>query len=178
MKSPHYLEKLLCHPKAADLLHLFPNTKEITESFGAWNAISTHLPHLDRANPDVVALVIGDGHSPRTGALLAMSTAWEVHSIDPLLRQKHVGKIKRLHVHRAEFPSSRVMSFEGRRVLAVAVHSHARLEPILDIKCWYLDAVAIPCCVPQGVGVPPTKLYHDKRIWSPERTVHVWKGLK
>ena len=178
MKSPYYLERILAHPRAKDMLKLFPNSKEVTETFGAWEAVQKHLPHLDRANPDIVAIVIGDGHSPRTGALIAMSTSWEVHSIDPLLRPKHVGKIKRLHVHREPFPSSSVDGFEGKRVVVVAVHSHAPFEPILNIRCSHMDAVAIPCCVPHVLPNLKPQIYADAAIWSPERNVHVWKGIK
>jgi len=178
LKSPYYLERILAHPRAKDMLKLFPNSKEVTETFGAWEAVQKHLPHLDRANPDIVAIVIGDGHSPRTGALIAMSTSWEVHSIDPLLRPKHVGKIKRLATHRECFPSPSVMQFDGKKVVVVAVHSHAGFNPILDIECTSLDAVAIPCCVPHKLPGLTPQVYADTAIWSPERNVHIWKGIK
>jgi len=40
---------------------------------------------LSLRDPNVVAVVVGDGRTPRTAALLAMRTRWTVWSIDPAL---------------------------------------------------------------------------------------------
>ena len=67
-------------------LGLFPDAKEITESMACLQAATEHLPETVRlADSDVVALVIGDGRTPRTAALLAMRSKWSVISIDPAL---------------------------------------------------------------------------------------------
>ena len=68
-------------------MNLFPNMQEISESMACLAAVTEQLadgqPLL--ADSDVVAIVIGDGRTPRTAALLAMRTRWTVVSIDPAL---------------------------------------------------------------------------------------------
>ena len=67
-------------------LGLFPNVQEITESMACLEAVREHLAGLVSLScPAVCAVVVGDGRTPRTGALLAMRTKWHVVSIDPAL---------------------------------------------------------------------------------------------
>lgn len=69
-------------------INLFPNTQEISESMACLAAVTEHLCDGGEellADPDVVALVVGDGRAPRTAALVAMRTKWQVVSIDPAL---------------------------------------------------------------------------------------------
>jgi len=64
---------------------LFPNAKEISESVACLEAVTTRLD-LPLTCTDTVAIVIGDGRTPRTAALLAMRTKWaRIISIDPAL---------------------------------------------------------------------------------------------
>ena len=64
---------------------LFPNSQEITESMACVETIGEKLPDVRTASGDVVVVVIGDGRTPRTAALLAMRTKWQVISVDPAL---------------------------------------------------------------------------------------------
>lgn len=64
---------------------LFPNTQEITESMACLETIRERLPEVPMSSSDVIAVVIGDGRTPRTAALLSMRTKWHVLSIDPAL---------------------------------------------------------------------------------------------
>ena len=68
--------------------NIFPNIKEITESMGAFVAIHEHLIKngIDRNSNKVDVYAIGDGHSPRTAALIACLTKWNCISIDPQMR--------------------------------------------------------------------------------------------
>ena len=66
-------------------LGLFPNVQEITESMACLEAIREHLHFVSMSNPDVCIVVVGDGRTPRTAALMAMRTKWQVVSIDPAL---------------------------------------------------------------------------------------------
>lgn len=66
-------------------LGLFPNVQEITESMACVEALREHLPEVLLTDRDVVAVVVGDGRTPRTGALLAMRTKWACVSVDPAL---------------------------------------------------------------------------------------------
>jgi len=65
---------------------LFPNAQEISESMACLQAAIEHLHAVvSLSDTDVVALVVGDGRTPRTAALLAMRTRWTVLSVDPAL---------------------------------------------------------------------------------------------
>ena len=58
-------------------MELFPNTKEITESMACLAAVTEKLRGtVDPTDPDCVCVVVGDGRTPRTAALLAMRTKW------------------------------------------------------------------------------------------------------
>ena len=67
-------------------------TKELTESMACFNAIRNYLllnkGPFDPKDEGVTALVIGDGSTPRTGALLALRTSWQVTSVDPAFTTK------------------------------------------------------------------------------------------
>jgi len=80
--------KLKCSP---ELIHSFPNAKEITESMAVLNSI-TKIKGLDYdlfKREDVLCIIPGDGVFPRTGCLTALRTNWQVISIDPLMKVKH-----------------------------------------------------------------------------------------
>ena len=49
-------------------MNLFPNVQEITESMACLAALTEHLGDQVASEDDVVAVVIGDGRSPRTAA--------------------------------------------------------------------------------------------------------------
>jgi len=192
LKRPSdHLDRFFCHTARARLVNLFPNAKEVTESVGAFHAVNQHLM-IDRSDPNVTAIVVGDGHSPRTGALIALSTNWNVWSVDPVLKTKYRGVSERLTLIDAKIEDSPGWNLPGKRVVIVAVHSHARLQDaVRKVRaCARLDAVSIPCCVKQHVmyldsegddtvvPVPPDVTYEDGAILSPERTVLVWKNIE
>ncbi|CAF3853397.1 unnamed protein product [Adineta steineri] len=97
-----YLDQFLQLICAPDLITmgLFPNAKEITESFAVWTALRRYiLPKLSLSsssstttcttdNRQNAIIVVGDGMTPRTAALCAYLTKgqWQCYSIDPLLQ--------------------------------------------------------------------------------------------
>ena len=88
--SGKYLNSLVnlrCGPDML-LLRLFPNAKEVTESFGAYEAVAKHLRDFPRKDPNIRLVVVGDGHTPRTAATFAFRSAWECYSVDPVLNNK------------------------------------------------------------------------------------------
>ena len=181
--SLRYLDgfvKLKCAP---DLLAwgVFPNAKEITEAMAAWRAVRVNCRHWlkERTN----CYVIGDGRTPRLGALVACLSGWNVTSIDPIMHERflHQTQIKRLLCCKklAEEVFTKGMIWEKLpRAVILAVHSHAKLQPIWE---WCLRmykevlCVAIPCCVPQETGEDPAAEYADWGIHSPKRTVKIWR---
>lgn len=174
--SLRYLNELVRLRCTNDLLalRLFPDMKEITESFGAYSAVRDHLDHR-LSDPSITVLVVGDGHTPRTGATFAFRSAWSCYSVDPRLTLKpdHL-RIDRLESRPCLIEDMPVLVADGP-VIVVAVHSHASLGVTVRKVCANrIDVVAIPCCVPQVLDQAPTEVYDDSGIWSPKREVRIW----
>jgi len=176
-----YLDELIKLKCASDLLAtgLFPNAKEITESFGAFRAVTKHCYGVkSRGDKDIVIICVGDGVGPRTSSVFAFRSAWECISVDPNMRLNKELKIKRITRVKAKIENWRYDA-KGKRVVIVAVHSHAKLDDAVTAvsNAKELKVVAIPCCVPQEIHSGLFKLiaeYEDWRIVSPKRTIKVW----
>jgi hypothetical protein len=183
---------------AGDMLAtgVFPNAKEITESFAAHNAVMRKLgcsvEMLKRLNPIIV--VIGDGSTPRTGATFAFKSPFHVISIDPNLNWiDYDRKVDRLTCYREtlrDFCSSPrtgyIPLFANKDpVILVNVHGHV---PSAELKQFYklvgdrlFAVVEIPCCYPQysiDAFGEPTIEYIDWGIHSEKRIVRIWKFKK
>lgn len=176
MKHINEFMLLKCAP---DLLlgGYFPNVKEITESMAAYDAVRNY--GWDKGfrwdDPNIQCFVIGDGRTPRTGALFAYRTKWQVFSIDPQLKTVYSPPFpQRLYVVPRKIEDWACM-WEGDTAVIIAVHSHAPLAIALEkIKARHTLIVAIPCCCGQTIGREPDKEYIDKGILSPKRTVKIW----
>lgn len=163
-------------------LQVFPNTKEITESFGAYHGAIRAIggqQHLRRTDVDVI--IAGDGCSPRTGVTFALRSAWNIISIDPLMRDQWLKDfgIRRLSVLRAKVEDMPVR--RDNELIIVLPHSHAPMKEVLkNLKSKKArHIVSIPCCVPDIVkelGYPHESI-EDFGIWSPKRCVHIWKNV-
>jgi hypothetical protein len=183
-----YLDELIrCGVGDRLLSHgLFPNAKEVTESFAAYSAVLRHLPDIALSDRRVTLVAVGDGHSPRTGALFALRSAWRCISVDPALKEtgrrpvgrpvsRGWGRIDRLEVIAARVED---VTVEADVAVIVAVHSHAPLDAaVRSVRANRIAVVAMPCCVPQVLSTEPDVAYQDPGIWSPERTVLVWRNL-
>lgn len=184
--SLRYMDEFLGLHCANDLLRLgvFPNAKEITESFSCFRAAVNcfgGMPSCGR--DDVTAVVVGDGVSPRTAILFALRTKWRAVSIDPLLRAKWQG-LNPAGIDRLEGIAKHVQHTGKRRfrgdLVIVFPHSHAPTSEALDrFTCTgERHVVWLPCCVPPNVPSRPTPdhSYEDFGVWSPQRTVMVWRA--
>jgi hypothetical protein len=179
-----YMDEFIKQYKsAADLLLLgiYPNAKEITESYGALNAVRTRLKQYDLADQNVTLISVGDGKTPSTAALFAFKTAWNCISIDPNLDQNKIplweGQIKRLHCVSRKVEDCK-NSITYNKLVIVGVHSHAPIEAILqNLKGKERSLVAIPCCIPYEYTKSPCKTYTDAGINSPKNLVKVWKAI-
>ncbi len=169
--------RLKCAPDLL-VLGMYPNAKEITESMSAVEAVLRCCRGPILGDQRVQAYVIGDGSTPRTGAMLAMRTRWTVHSIDPALKDRERnGRVQRLHVHRCkaeEFTLVPWPAWDLQLSVVVAVHSHAPFGPFWARVPSPKLGIAIPCCVPQEADAPPLIEYEDMGNASPCRTVKVW----
>lgn len=181
-----YMDDFLqCHA-APDMIEmgLFPNSKEITESFAAYRAAKKYLgPRLMIGDANVTLVAVGDGGTPRTAGTFAFRSRWNCFSVDPGLGDKtRWSKIARLTCikKRIEDCSPEEMGITAQsRVVIVSVHSHATLEVSLKPFAGVHDlaVIAIPCCVKLDLDVNPDHIYDDWGIWSPERTVKVWPSV-
>lgn len=174
------LTQLRCGPDLL-ALNVFPNAKEVSESFGAFRAAREQLHDygFPLGDPRITCVCVGDGVSPRTGATFAFRSAWNCFSVDPALRSKW--QTARKSVDRLEVIPGRIecQGFTSDRVVVVAVHSHARLEAALrTIRANRVAVIAIPCCVDQVLPWAPDLEYEDFGILSPRRTVKVWRNIE
>ena len=154
-------------------MSLWPNDKEFTESAACVNAVQKYSP-FKLADKNITAFVIADGRTPRTGALLAIESAWKIHSIDPML--KHSGlhpRIERLFMHRKK--AENFYCQHNGSIVIVAPHSHANLLQCLKTyKAYDAFIVSLPCCINDNVGVPITT-YEDFNCLSPKRRINIYR---
>lgn len=178
-KSLHYIGEMFSLRCAPDLLALglFPDAKELTESFAAYHAVRNHLPRFSLRDPEVTLVSVGDGSTPRTAGTFAFRSSWRCISVDPLLRVNDPWPIQRLELHPKRIEEIRI---RAPRVVVVAVHSHARLDAALrSIEAEDLAVVAIPCCVPQILGAQDhDHNYVDHGILSPQRNIYIWSRIR
>lgn len=188
--STKYLDVFLRLRCAATFceLGLFPNAKEVTESFGAYEAVRRHLPHAFM-DPTVTMIAVGDGCTPRTGATFALRSAWQCYSVDPACHETS----KRGHAYRPAmrgWTALQRLSVYPKRiedvsikatgpVVIVAVHSHASLEAAVRSVSTpsSISVIAIPCCKLQRLHVLHDLEYEDPAILSPRRRVLIWRNV-
>lgn len=186
--SLRYLTELVNLKCGPDLLALglFPNAKEVSESFAAFHAVRKHLRVMGLEGPqafgreDISVVAVGDGSTPRTAATFAFRSRWTCYSVDPRLREKWWGW-KPKGVDRLRGVAQRIEDLHpvlSGPTIIVAVHSHAKLlAAIRAVAAPACHVVAIPCCVPQELCMVPDIEYADWGIWSPERTVKIWLNV-
>jgi hypothetical protein len=168
--------KLSC---ASDLIEkkLFPNAKEVTESMAAYEAVRKHVYHKEDFrfdDPGITLVAVGDGHTPRTGALFAFRTAWKCYSVDPVLRMRDY-KIDRLKLINKKIED--IQPIVGDKMVVVAVHSHADLREVekkVISTTGNRSFISIPCCVKQELDYIKDYEYTDRGIWSSKNIVKVW----
>jgi hypothetical protein len=185
-----YIEEFVRCSCASDLLknYLFPNAKEITESFACYNAVREYIWNdVSPRDDNVLFFAVGDGKQPRTAATFAFRSRWTCISIDPELSignnryfSKHP-KIQRLYtfknkVENIEIPF--VEDIKNRIVIIGLVHSHAKINDAYNkLKGRETYVVSIPCCVKHNelCGKKPDIEYVDEGIWSSKNLVKIWK---
>lgn len=173
--NKYYIERFIGMDCAADMLahKLYPNAKEVTESFGCFEAAVNNLPYDRKDKANVVC--VGDGHTPRTAAMFAFRSPWNTYSIDPVLRDRASWKkIKRLNVIPKRIQEVE-LKFEDPVVL-VHCHAHVKIEESLQqIKAPKISVVSMECCVSQFISKrEPDLKYKDECVWSPVNEIRIW----
>ena len=163
--------RLRCAPDLLTL-GLFPNMKEVTESFAAYSAVREWHPPL--SDPSIKMVAIGDGTKPRTASTFAFRSAWECYSVDPELQLSWKWRqVARLHVIPTLIEDFHLES--DSPVVIVAVHSHASLATaVATVDAPVKMVVAIPCCKSQALDREPDFIYTDPGIWSAKNEIHGW----
>lgn len=173
--DPHYVDRLLRHSRGSELVaaRVFPNAKEVTESFAVRRAAMRYAADFPPGDASVRLVSVGDGTTPRTAAVFAVDSGWDCHSVDPRLRRTRGEGLARLASHPRMVEDVR---FTGERIVAVAVHAHVSLRTIVSrLVARDLLLIAMPCCVPVDLRDPPIEVYDDPAVWSPLRTIYVWR---
>ena len=187
--SLRYLNEFTRLKCGSDLLRskVFPNAKEITESMGAYNALRTHLQgDFPLGDDKITCVVVGDGTTPRTGALFAYRTNWNVVSIDPEMDRDFMKPgdtleewqdIERLWVARKKIEEVSLDHIVGK-LLIVCVHSHAKLsECVKKRPSSPKTIINLPCCVKPDLNIKPDISYEDYAIHSEKRIVEIYKDV-
>lgn len=171
----YYINRFFSLKCSADLLanQLFPNAKEITESFAAFEATKYLDDEFDWKNPDVNVVCVGDGVKPRTAATFALRTKWNCHSVDPILRNRSYN-IKRLNLYPSKIEDI-TLQFDTPTLIC-CVHSHAKLSHcIQSIKAPKVNIINLPCCFQSDLPFLPCIEYKDDQIWSEKNLMQIWK---
>lgn len=168
-------------------IRLFPNVKEIQESFGTFNIVTEHImtmdPNITLDNPNINVYVIGDGVSPRTAATFNFLSKWKTFSIDPLMRtEKDWSSVNNLTVLKGTGEECIEAIVEQKDyIFLVFPHSHIpELNSIYkhfkNQKVWIIN---LPCCKPnQGNGLPIKKFIGivDTNINSPKNIFNIYNN--
>ena len=187
--TSRWLDRFITLRSAPELIPFFPNAKEITETVATFSAIrkvGKRFPDILNKE-DVTCVVPGDGVMPRTGAYAAYNTKWNVVSIDPLMNEskwvgvKTVKFPRRLRTIKSTIEDI-TETFTGGLVVVLSVHSHARLNNVLDkINADTVLIAALECCVPMELDyyknykIIRTREYRDGGVWSPENRMKAWE---
>ena len=168
--------------------------KEVTETMGCFNAVRKHLlgeGKFDSKDAGTTALVIGDGSTPRVGALLALRTSWNCISVDPAFKTKIESvsqdgevtyawkNIARLSVIAKPIQEVKI---KPSKLVVVMMHCHVDLEEALlcvESECELVGIVACPCCnfierQKVFMGNPPLVDYRDQHMATPQNNMRVW----
>ncbi len=178
--STRYLERFFSLNSAEELIKykLFPNPKEITESFGMLNAVETVIhnsdPYISKDNENITCIVVGDGQKPRTGALCAFLTKWNVYSIDPDMKWLNVAnEITRLTCMAQKIEDAKLKLEVPGPVIIMMPHAHASAQASWDCiqspKKWL---VRMRCCTKDEINVPGIS-YNDPHVCSPKNKIEI-----
>jgi len=178
-RGQRYINEFLRCKCAPDLLALglFPNGKEITESFALYNAVRQHLWRRFPPNRDETLFSVGDGVTPRAAAIFAFRTDWTCYSFDPKLRMDCPFPCKRLHLVPQRFEHSGVAR-DITPDIVVLQHAHISVEQVVkSCGAGHYAVVSMPCCTKETFPYPPDVCYRDPSVWSPKNEIQVWRNI-
>lgn len=169
------LFRLKCAPDLL-ALGLYPNHKEWCESIGAYNAVVEHTD-FDLKDKSVTVVVVGDGVTPRTGAMFAFRSKWNVISVDPLMKcKKKFKSIDRLTMFKGRIEE--LDQIDSDKLIIVGVHSHASAQVSWNVGKDAKESafINIPCCKSSDMVFKATKTYNDPLIPTQKNSIEVYLG--
>ncbi len=184
-KPTYYLDRFFRRNRIGSdllLLNLFPNCKEVSESFGCYDAIWRH--GISRNDENVIVFVVGDGRVPRTGGLLAFKSKWTIISIDPMMKEWNHPEVKRLTTIKGKIEeldlSDKLEYFSTFKTQVILhVHSHAYLTHSVSklfkegAKDKVRMVVSLPCCIRDNLTSDCIS-YIDKYILSEKNRINIY----
>lgn len=180
--SSRYINRYISLSCSAELQEekMFPNVKEITESFGMLNAcmmLEQWDSEITKDNTTVSVFVVGDGKKPRTAALIAFLTKWNCVSIDPIMEYTNT-KIDRLTPFRTKIENITFKQTSETIRIVLLPHSHAEITTTFkklnrdNLKCWF---ITMPCCVPHNLNIPCVE-YRDPHVMSEKNFIKIYSN--
>ena len=136
----------------------------------------------------VTCYILGDGKVPKTGALFALMTKWNIISIDPIALSKqesNADNINRLNIY-----SMNAENYDYKEIaelyIFVSPHGHAPLELVYDKfkqqhknYKYHLIIITLDCCVTNNLANKKNiilyKKYDDFKIFSPKREIKIYE---
>lgn len=181
-RSYYYLDRYISLRCSAEMqeLNLFPNAKEVTESWAMLEAVVKILKidsTINRNSEETLVIVVGDGHKPRTAALIAFMSKFHCISVDPLMNFNREKDVNRLQVIKERIEDIFIETEKYKNVIILMPHSHAKLEDVekgiqKHPKTWI---VTMPCCVPHNFPSNCIE-YQDNFILSPKNHIKIWNN--
>ena len=199
-----YLNQFLELKCSSDLLRmgLFPNVKEISESFSMWTALRQYIfPQMSNESSGDAIIIVGDGMTPRTGALCAFLTSGllKCYSIDPLIQydsyldriylnrqskttEEHCQLWKTINGLRIIRDRIERVSIECERAIVVLMHAHVQLDRTIEsinASKGIIGIITCPCCqwIPfqqMCFQEKPHHQYRDIRLLSVQNQINIW----
>jgi hypothetical protein len=177
--STRWIDEFIKLNASPELIHLYPDSKEITESMATFGAIRKERDLYPDILSDhkVLCVVPGDGVLPRTGALAAYRTKWEVHSVDPRMRLYN-RTVNHLTCHTKKIEEC---DFSTNHIaIILSTHSHVELDTVIEhVKAPRYVVVACECCVKMNItGVEPRCVWRDSGVFGHCNLMKMWSFTK
>lgn len=176
-----YIARFMAWNSAPDMLEmkLFPNIKEVAESMSMFYCVESLLMNWDeyirdnRRNQNINVVVVGDGHRPRTGALFAYSTKWNVVSIDPEMKSVDY-PIQRLKCYDCKVEDVPDIDFGDEPLIIIYPHSHAPVQVGWDkfqsTRKWLIK---MECCTKDKLDLP-YYAFRDTNAITAANQIFIW----
>lgn len=168
-------------------LRLFPNVKEIQESFGTFNQVTDYVmqvdPNIKLDNPNINVYVIGDGSTPRTAATFNFLSKWKTFSIDPLVRMDTDWSVIRNLTVLKGTGEEMIEDIVEQKDYIFLVFPHSHIPELNSIYKYFINQkvwiINLPCCKPNQGNSLPIKQFTgivDTYINSPKNIFNIYNN--